>query len=161
MMQAMDMRMLKLVPLALALAGPVAAQQVRSCGKGGEFPFETTAMAIAEPWEANTRSFAGGDIRIAVIDTWEPALGAYYLMVLFWPGADTEADIRYCSLVSNGALGFVSMTLEGMNARYDPARGLVVSVPTTFYNPSDDELEEGTINVLIDRKNQEVTVTRL
>ncbi len=160
MMQAMDMRILKLLPLVLALAGPAVAQQVRPCGKGGAFQYESTAMAIAEPWEANTRSFAGGDIRIAVMDTGEPALAAYYLMVLFWSGADSEADIRYCSLISNGALGFVSMTLDGMSARYDPARGLVVSVPTTFYNPSDDELEEGLLEVVLNRKTREVTATR-
>jgi hypothetical protein len=160
MMQAMDMRMFKFLTLATVLAAPVAAQQVQPCGNGGDFPFETTAMAIAEPWEANTRSFADGDIRIAVMDTWEPALGAYYLMVLFWSGADTEADIRYCSLVSNGSLGFVSMTLDGLTSRYDPALGLVLSVPTTFYNPSDDELEEGVLEVVLNRKTLEVSATR-
>jgi len=160
MMQAMDMRILKLLPLALALAGPVAAQQVRPCGNGGDFPYETTAMAIAEPWEANTRSFAGGDIRVAVMDTWEPALGAYYLMVLFWSGGGSEPDIRYCNVVSNGSLGFVSMTLEGLKTSYDPAQGLLLSVPTTFYNPADNELEEGVLEVLIDRKNLKVTATR-
>ncbi len=160
MMQAMDKRLFAFLSLILLLSGPLVAQQVRPCGNGGDFPFETTAMAIAEPWEANSRSFADGDIRIAVMDTWEPALGAYYLMVLFWSGADTEADIRYCSLVSNGSLGFVSMTLDGLTSRYDPAQGLVLSVPTTFYNPSDDELEEGVLEVVLNRKTREVTAIR-
>ena len=156
----MDIRLFKFVALALVLSGPLAAQQVQPCGNGGDFPFETTAMAIAEPWDANTRSFADGDIRIAVMDTWEPALGAYYLMVLYWSGADTEANIRYCSLVSNGELGFVDMTLVGLESRYDPAQGLVLRVPTTFYNPAEDELEEGVLEVVLNRKILEVTATR-
>ncbi len=160
MMQAMDGRLFKFLALALGLSAPLAAQQVQPCGRGGDFRFETTAMAIAEPWAANTRSFAGGDIRIAVMDTGEPALAAYYLLVMFWPGGGAGGDIRTCGLVSGGALGFVEITLEGLESRYDPARGLVLEVPATFYNPARDAFEDGVIEVLIDRAANRITASR-
>jgi len=160
MMQAMDKRLFAFLALGAAFASPLAAQQVRPCGDGGDFAYETTAMAIAEPWEANMRSFANGDIRITIMDIWEPALGAYYLMVLNWPAGDIAAERRECSLVSNGELGFVGMTLEGLKSRYDPARGLVLDLPTSFYNPVEDDLEEGVLQVVIDRKNQVISANR-
>ncbi|NOR63209.1 MAG: hypothetical protein GQ535_12045 [Rhodobacteraceae bacterium] len=150
------MKIFGLIPLFLGVAAE--AQQVQPCFEGQNIPYQVSAAAIAEPWEANTRSFADGDIRITVMDTWEPALGAYYLMVMFWAGAD--ADIRNCSLVSNAELGFVSMTLEGLVSKYDPAKGLVLSVPTSFHNPAEGTNENGMLEVVVNRQKAEVTATR-
>ncbi len=160
MMQAMDMRLFKYIPLMLALSGTLAAQQVQDCETNAVFPYQTTAMAIAEPWEANTRSFADGKVRIAIMDTWEPAYGAYYLMVMYWSGNE-GGELRTCDLVSQGELGFVGMTLEGMEASYNAGLGLVLKVPTTFYNPVEDEFEEGFIEVLIDRAANRVKAARM
>ncbi len=54
--------------LALCLAAPVAAQTVGDCDT-----WQTSARNLAEPWEANSRTFANGDIRVALLDTIEPA----------------------------------------------------------------------------------------
>ncbi len=160
MMQAMDMRMLKYLPLALVLSGPVAAQQVQPCESNGTFPYETTALAIAEPWEDNTRIFAEGQVRITIMDTYEPALGALYLMVIFEPMGQA-ADFRTCVLVSNGFAGFPNMTLEGLNVREIEGQGMRFHVPTTFYNPTDDEVEYGYLEVMVDRLALSVTAARL
>jgi len=149
------MKILGLIPLLFGVAAE--AQQVRPCFEGQNIPYQASAAAIAEPWEANTRSFADGDIRIAVMDTYEPALGAYYLMVMFW---GSDAGFRTCNLVSNAELGFVSMTLEGMTSDYDAARGLVLSVPTSFHNPATGSNENGTLEVVINRQTAEVSAVR-
>jgi len=159
MMQAMDMSLLKYLPLALVLSGPLAAQQVQPCESGGVFPYETTALAIAEPWEANTRSFSEGQVRLTVMDTYEPALGALYLMVIFEP-LDRAADFRTCVLVSNGFMGFPNMTLDGLQARELEGQGMMFLVPTTFYNPTDDEFEYGNLEVVVDRLALSVTAVR-
>ncbi len=147
------------VLVATLLTSTASAQRVQPCFDGARIPYRATAEAIAEPWEENTRSFADGKVRIAVMDTWEPAYGAYYLMVMYWAGG--ESELRTCDLVSQGEVGFVGMTLEGMEASYKAGLGLVLKVPTTFYNPVEDEFEEGFIEVLIDRAANHVKAVRM
>ncbi len=145
--------------LILSLLGVAAnAQQVQPCFEKDSIPYRASALAIAEPWEENTRSFADGQVRIAVMDTGEPAFGAYYLMVMY--GSGNESELRACDLVSQGELGFVGMTLNGMEAGYKAGLGLVLQVPTSFYNPVEDEFEEGVVEVLIDRAANQVTANR-
>ena len=160
MMQAMDLRMFNFLPLAMVLPVPASAQQVQPCESGGIFPYETTALAIAEPWEDNTRSFADGQLRLTVMDIYEPALGALYLMVIFEPLGGT-ADLRNCVLISNGTLGFPDMTLEGLEVGATEGPEALFLVPTTFYNPTEDALEHGMLKVVIDRQMMTVTAARL
>ena len=47
--------------VALTLPLPVLAQEV------GECDWRAASAAIAEPWETNTRTFANGAIRLAVL----------------------------------------------------------------------------------------------
>ena len=133
------------------------AQRVQPCFDGARIPYRATAEAVAEPWEENTRSFADGKVRIAVMDTGEPAYGAYYLMIMYWAGG----EMRTCELVSQGDVGFVGMTLNGMEASYKAGLGLVLKVPTSFYNPVEDAFEDGAIEVLIDRAANSVTAIRM
>ena len=147
-------RILGLLPLLFGVAAE--AQQVRPCFEGQNIPYQVSAAAVAEPWEANTRSFADGDIRITVMDTFEPALGAFHLMVLFWG----NEDFRECRLVSHAELGFVRMTLDGMTSTYDAKRGLVLSLPTEFFNPAEGVKESGSLEVVINRQTAEVSAAR-
>ena len=147
------------VLLATLLASTAFAQQVQPCFDGARIPYRASAEAIAEPWAKNTRSFADGKVRIAVMDTGEPAYGAYYLMVMYWAGGD--GALRTCELISQGEVGFVGITLEGMEATYKAELGLVLKVPTTFYNSVNDEFEEGAIEVLIDRAANRVEASRI
>jgi len=147
-------KILGLLPLLFGFAAE--AQQVRPCFEGQNIPYQVSAAVVAEPWEANTRSFADGDIRIVVMDTYEPALGAYYLMVLFWG----NEDFRECRLVSHAEVGFVGMTLDGMTSAYDATRGLVLRVPTDFYNPAEGMKESGSLEVVINRQTAEVSAAR-
>ena len=144
-----------IVLLALA-AAPIKAQVVSPCFEGSNMPYQASAAAIAEPWEDNTRVFSEGRVRVSVMDTWEPALGAFYLMVLVWPEATGEPDIRDCSLISRGALGFVSMTLDGLVENANTTGQLALLVPVVSYDPTLDALKDAVLEVTVEPQTGEV-----
>ncbi|WP_435257797.1 hypothetical protein ACSBLW_17070 [Thioclava sp. FR2] len=95
----------------------LAAQEV------GECDWRASAANLAEPWEENTRVYANGAVRLAVIDTVEPAAAAFHLLILS-PPLD-ELGLPQCRLLSAaGGSGFAALSLDGMEAGYDPATGL-------------------------------------
>ena len=114
--------------LLTALATPAAAQSVEDCD------WRASAQALIEPWEENTRTFANGNVRLAVTDTIEPAAGAFHLMILS-PPFDALGG-RQCRVVSaNGSIGFAGLTLDGMTSAYDPATGLTFTFEAGAYDP--------------------------
>ena len=101
-------------------AGAVFAQTVADCD------WRARADAIVEPWQANTRSYANGDVRVALLDAIEPAAGALHLLVISPPR--DELGARQCRVVSlDGSMGFAGMLFEDGAASYDPAQGLLLS----------------------------------
>lgn len=93
-----------------------------------------SVQSIAEPWEANTRTFANGEIRLVVLDTIEPAAGAFHLAILHPPRDELGSPM--CSQVSaSEGMGFGGMDIGPATASYDPARGLTVSLPVSVYDP--------------------------
>ncbi|CAN0606350.1 unnamed protein product, partial [Ectocarpus sp. 12 AP-2014] len=93
-----------LATLALSsgtFVSPSLAQSVGDCD------WRASAQALVEPWDApeNTRTFANGDVRLAIIDTIEPAAGAFHLIILSPPY--DEVGGRQCQVVStNSSVGF-------------------------------------------------------
>lgn len=107
------------------------AQVTTECGWVGN------PANILEPWEANSRTFANGNIRIAILDTGgEPVCCAAHLLVLSPSGDGRDGPIyRQCRVVSaQPGQGFYQMDFTGLNASYDPARGLLVSVPVAHWH---------------------------
>ena len=114
--------------LCLTFAGivtsvvPAAAQTVRDCNT-----FEANARNIYGPYDQTIRPYANGDVRVIALDVGEPAAASYHLMVTY-PSA--EEPFPLCSLISsNDSLGFHSLDMASIGATYDPARGLIVSLP--------------------------------
>ncbi|QGX99402.1 hypothetical protein EI983_14475 [Roseovarius faecimaris] len=107
--------------LALLLAGlaaPVAAQEVRPCD------WIARADAIVEPWEAHSRTFANGAVRLALLDVIEPAAGAFHLLILSPPY--DEVGGRQCRTLGLGqGMGFAQADFTSLTAGYDPAVGLI------------------------------------
>lgn len=68
-----------LLAFALFCAAPVAAQTAIPCG------WQARADAIVEPWAENTTTFANGALRVALLDTIEPAASAAYLLITHPP----------------------------------------------------------------------------
>lgn len=113
---------------AFIVAAPAFAQSISECD------WRVSAANLAEPWDENTRTYSNGKVRLAVIDTVEPAAGAFHLLILSPPYS--EIGDRQCRIVSkNDTIGFSGIDLSKIEAGYDPARGLLFSLPAGKYDP--------------------------
>ncbi len=138
-----------LFPL-LILANPVVAQSVSLCD------WQASAQALVEPWEQNTRLFANGDVRLAAIDTVEPAAGAAYLLVLSPPR--NELGERQCRVVGfDEQLGFAAIYFEGLVADYDPAVGLLFDVPVQIVTADQSFSNGGMLSLTLNQSTGEMT----
>lgn len=116
-----------LASAATLTAGPGEAQSL------GECDWRASAWLLAEPWEHHSRTFANGDVRIALIDAIEPAAMPFHLLVLSPPW--DELGARQCRLVSfEPGTGFSGVDFAALEAWYDPSVGLLFSVPVSVYD---------------------------
>lgn len=138
--------------LALTLAAPAPAQTVIACDG-----WQASARNIPEPWEANTRTFANGAIRVALLDTIEPAAGAFYLLVLTPP--HDELGSRACGLVAegDGGIGFAGLEFDRIGASYDPARGLTLRMPVSRFAPATGGFDPAILAVTINQATGAIT----
>jgi hypothetical protein len=115
------------------LAGPAMSQDVTACD------WRDAASAIVEPWEANSRTFANGDVRVALLDMVEPGLAPLHVLVLSPPY--DELGLRQCRMVSlQGESGFAGADFALLDASYDPSVGLSFRLPVQF---SDEGVMKG------------------
>jgi hypothetical protein len=137
------------VAAAVLAATPAAAQQVMPCD------WQASAHNIAEPWQDNTRVFANGAVRLAVLDTIEPAAGAFWLLILS-PPYDTLGG-RSCQMVGQGqGIGFAGLSLTGMEATYDPASGLIFGLPVQVYDQATAGFYDDWMTVIVDQASGRV-----
>lgn len=125
------MRLLSaLAVAAAALPFSVQAQEISECG------WVANPANILEPWSEFSRSFANGAIRIAVLDTaGEPVCCATHLLIIAPSAPDNGPVYRQCFVASaRGSMGFYDIDFKGITASYDPARGLLLSVPVSYYH---------------------------
>ncbi|MCL4675225.1 MAG: hypothetical protein KJZ59_04180 [Pararhodobacter sp.] len=111
---------------ALAAPSLAVAQAITGCDWVG------SPANIVEPWDVNTRSFANGAIRVAWLDTGgEPVCCSSHLLILSPSGDGSDGPAyRQCLVASaQPGSGFHSVDVPGITASYDPARGLLLSVP--------------------------------
>lgn len=149
--------MKRLLPLLLLLSPPALAQSVGDCGH------QSLARNLPEPWEDSTATYAGGEIRLAVLDTLEPAAAAMHLMILSPPR--NELGERQCRVVSMAPppepegwrAGFMSLDFARRQVEYDPARGLVVRMPVSALNPDTGEPDRGELTVEINQSTGQIT----
>jgi hypothetical protein len=135
-----------LVPVLALSALPATAVTVQPCTD------LASVLSIAEPWEENTRVFAKGDIRLVVLDTIEPAVASFHLVILHPPRDELGGPM--CSMVSvNGGFGFSGMSLGAAAATYDPERGLTVTLPVGVYNADTAGFDQGMLAVTINQAN--------
>lgn len=139
---------------ALLMALPAAAQTVSDA-----CDWRASPVNIAEPWEAYSRSFANGAIRIALLDTEEPVCCAFHLLILSPSGSDEGPGYRQCHIVTGTAegLGFMSIEFPAIAASYDPARGLRLDVPFRRYT-DDGTGRPGSLAVRINQSTGSVVV---
>jgi hypothetical protein len=139
------------VAFAAALPQAAEAQAVDLCGD-----YRSSVFALAEPWETSTRLFADGAVRLAVMDTVEPAAGAFHLIILSPPY--DELGTRQCRILSGtDGLGFAGLTLEGITADYDPATGLTFVLPARRWLPESDSYADAVLTVTLNQATGDIT----
>ena len=130
-------------------ASPVQAVTVSGCTG------IASLLSIAEPWEANTRVYANGEIRLVVLDTIEPAAAAFHLAILHPPRDELGGPM--CSMVSvSEGVGFSGMDIAPAVAGYTPGRGLTVTLPVAVYNAATAGFDQGDLSVTINQATGQV-----
>jgi hypothetical protein len=134
------MRLISLMILAF-LAAPAAAQTAFPCD------WQARADAIVEPWDDNTATFANGAVRVAL----------FYLLILHPPY--DELGSRACTVVGlDENLGYANIDFNGLEAGYDPARGLTFEVPATIYLPEQSFQNPALVSITVNQATGAVTV---
>ncbi|MBU2992607.1 hypothetical protein Q4555_08140 [Octadecabacter sp. 1_MG-2023] len=146
--------MRRLLPLIITLfAAPVAAQTAFPCD------WQARADAIVEPWEDYSRTFADGKVRVALLDTIEPAAAAMYLLILHPPY--DELSGRTCTVVGlDEGLGYAGMFFEDLDASYDPATGLTFTIPAIIYLPEQSFQNSALLSITVNQSSGDVAVTQ-
>jgi len=115
---------------AVALPHMAHAQEVGACD------WRASARNIVEPWADNTRLFSNGKVRLTLMDTVEPAAGAFHLLIISPPY--NELGEPQCAIISRqGSIGFAGLNFNELEAGYDPATGLTFILPGTIYLPEE------------------------
>lgn len=131
-------------------SAPAQPATVRPCGDGERID------TLAEPWEESTATYAEGKIRVAALDTVEPAGAPFHLLVLS-PPADETGMFRQCRVVSlSGRTGFFGMDFPARKASYDPVRGLTLAIPVEVNDPERGDGAPRTLTVTIDQSTGRV-----
>ncbi|MDW4500515.1 hypothetical protein R5H30_21180 [Sulfitobacter sp. D35] len=143
----------KRLPLLLAiLAGfPAQGQQVLDCTG-----YQASAYNLVEPWEAHSATFANGDIRVALLDTVEPAAAAFYLLVIAPPY--DELGLPGCSVIAEtGGMGFGGLDFSTLAAAYDPGAGLTLSLAGSRFDASSGDFRPMTLALTINQSTGVLT----
>lgn len=122
---------------------PAAAQSLSGCDD-----WRSSVLTIAEPWDANTKTYAQGTVRLVIMDVGEPVMGSYRLLILTPPTADNP-DGRQCQVMSlDSDLGFAGLSFKGVTDSTDPA-GLTVRIPAKRWIADTDTYTDATLSVTI------------
>lgn len=136
----------------IAAVMPMAAlaQDIGTCDD-----WRSSVAMLAEPWEENTRVFAEGAVRLALIDTYEPAAAAFHLVILSPPY--DELGFGQCKLVSGeGGMGFAGLNVAATEAEYDPAKGLMFTIPATRWLMETDTYQDAVLQVTLNQATGEI-----
>lgn len=110
--------------------------------------WRSSILGIAEPWEANTKTFTEDTVRMTIMDVGEPVAGSYRLLILTPPTADNP-DARQCQVLSLDAdLGFAGLSFDGMTNSTDPT-GLTVVIPAKRWVAETDTYIDAKLSVTV------------
>lgn len=134
----------------IAAPGIAAAQTVTECKDAFD------ADSIVEPWEANSATYAKGEVRIAKLDMIEPAAVPFALLVLSPPR--DEVGGRSCHIIHDDAgNGFAELDFEHRTSAYDAENGLTLDFPVSSYQNADQEAEPVRLHVSINQQTGKVS----
>lgn len=147
------LRFISFVSMTCMVASASSAQTAFPCD------WQARADAIVEPWEENSKTFANGAVRVALLDTIEPAAAAFYLLVLHPPF--DEVGGRSCTVIGlDDGLGYAAVFFNELEAGYDPAQGLIFKVPAVIYLPEQSFQNSTLLTIAVNQSSGDVTVTQ-
>jgi hypothetical protein len=131
----------------LALTAP-AAEAAAWLGDCNDY---ATVSLVAEPWEANTRTFYNGEVRVAVVDTnGEPVCCSSWLVVVY-PDKQDELGGRACMMLgSDEGLGFTGVDVKAIRSTYAADKGLTLTVPVRRMNADGASTRAETVTLVLD-----------
>lgn len=138
--------------LFCTVAAPVTAQELLPCD------WQTSARNLIEPWEDNTRTFANGDVRIAALDTIEPAVGFAYLMILS-PPYDALGGRQCAAIGHTGGMGFAGMAFDTLQSGYEPGQGLTLKLQVTVFEPADGDFSQQSLEIIVNQASGAITAS--
>ena len=148
------MKLLFPTVIALGFASSAVAQSVEGCD------WQASAHTLIEPWEDHTQTFSNGEVRLAMLDTIEPAAGAFHLLILSPPY--DELGIRQCQTIGLGSgIGFSGILWEALNAGYDPAVGLVFEVPVSKLDPETGDFPTSLLSITLNQSTGDISAVLL
>jgi len=122
---------------------PATAQSISPCDD-----WRSSVLGIAEPWEANTKTFTEGTVRMTIMDVGEPVIGSYRLLILT-PPTDENPDGRQCQVLSLDLdLGFAGLSFDGVTDSTDPT-GLTVILPAKSWDAETDTYTNAKLSVTV------------
>lgn len=142
---------LLLVTAMTLFTSPLAAQSLRECTT-----FEANARNIYGPYSETIREYANGAIRVIALDTAEPACCSFHVLV-----AHPAEDGPYptCTLISHDSqTGFGALFMDRIEASYDPATGLTVTLPTGRWDEAAGIMHEETLAFTVNQAAGTVTL---
>ncbi|NOX39841.1 MAG: hypothetical protein GXP05_04810 [Alphaproteobacteria bacterium] len=140
----MKITLLALTLVAASLGSQSGAQQISKCDARAQ------AANIAEPWSANSRSFADGDVRLTVLETPGSETAAFRILILTPPR--NALGERLCRIISyQREAGFFGVTLSWMGTSYDPLYGLVFDIPVQIFVASTGKNKPARLHLTVDR----------
>ena len=145
-------RPLALLSCVVAFSCPpmAQAQTVAECDVRSMSEF------LVEPWEHYSHSFSNGLVRLAVLNTNEPAAGAEHLLILSPPFDDMGN--RQCRIVSHtDGMGFAGLYFRDMEVVQDAAPGLSVTIPAQGFDLARGFAQAGMLTVTLDQVTGDVT----
>lgn len=112
---------------ASVLATSAVSETIVACD------YIASAANIEEPWENNTRTYANGDIRIALLNTGgEPVCCSNHLLIV----SPNPEYGKGCHVLSDAeGYGFREVEFKAITSRYEPGTGIVLDVPVGDFDP--------------------------
>jgi len=112
----------------LLLAEPAAALEVKTCDEA-----HVSLAELIAPVGKNSRTYKDDKVSVYVVDTVEPVCCAAGVAVVM-PDVADELGGNKCLAV----VGVASVQLDEATTEDDPAKGLLVTVPTRVFNETSD-----------------------
>ncbi|MGR3502233.1 hypothetical protein [Pseudaestuariivita sp.] len=129
---------------AATLTTAAEAQTVSDCD------WAASATTLIEPWEENSRTFANGKTRLALVDVLAPGTGPLRLLVLSPPY--DELGGRQCRQITvSDSHGFADVFWGGLSAAYDPSVGLLFDLPVAVFDAARGDISNAMLSFTLNQ----------